>query len=110
MGQTFAKTIFDADLEDYNRVGFSDGQLRIIKQKFKEVCHPDAALNSTKFSKLINLTPELAKPIFEFIDMAEDQWIDDYEFICALALFAKTTVDERLRAIYTLYDTDKSNI
>ena len=56
----------------------------------------------------MTLTQELSKPVFDFIDMDGNGWIDEYEFICGLALFAKTTLDDRLEAVYALYDTDRS--
>jgi hypothetical protein len=34
--------------------------------------------------------------------------IDDYEFICGLALFMKTKLDQRLEAVFQLYDTNNS--
>lgn len=36
--------------------------------------------------------------------------IDDYEFICGLALFTKTSVYQRIEAIFEVFDTDKSQV
>jgi Ca2+-binding EF-hand superfamily protein len=77
--------------------------------KFKEITHPDAALSLQKFASLTKLTYKLAEPIFSFIDMDGDEWLDDYEFICALAMFSKTSIDERLEAVYTIYDNSPKN-
>ena len=40
--------------------------------------------------------------------MDDDGAIDDYEFICALALFTRTTKEERIEAIFNLFDEDRS--
>ena len=34
--------------------------------------------------------------------------LDDYEFICGLALFTKTTVDHKIEAVFEVFDVDKS--
>ena len=31
MGKQFSKTVFNEDLDDYNRVGFSQAQLELIR-------------------------------------------------------------------------------
>lgn len=108
MGGDISKDLASEELEDHSLNGFSDKQLEIIGSHFSSLCYPDKALSHIKFAKLCNLTPELSKPIFEFINMNGDNWIDLYEFTCALALFLKSSMNDRLEAIFELYDTDQS--
>jgi len=71
---------------------------------------PDGKLTKAQFAKILLLTEELSEEIFNFIDMADYGHIDEYEFICAMSLFAKRDVHERLASIYLLYDQDMSKI
>lgn len=108
MGADFSKDIKNEDLNDINRNGFSDQQLQIIGATFKDLCYPEKTLGIAKFAKMNYISVELARPLFDFINMNGDNNIDEYEFICALALFMKSDIDERVEAIYALYDTDRT--
>jgi hypothetical protein len=46
--------------------------------------------------------------VFELFDMDGSGSIDDYEFICGLALFMKTKIEQRLEAIFQLFDKNSS--
>lgn len=76
-------------------------------------------MSRRNFSQLLQLSEATAQPvsliadpsqIFEFIDMDQNSSIDDYEFICGLALFTRTSLDERLEGIFNLYDKDRSEL
>ena len=108
MGGNFSKDILDVELNDFNKSGFSDQQLEIISQNFKDACYPEHTLSIERFAKLSFITVDLARPIFEFINMNGDDWIDEYEFICGLALFIKSDFESRIQGIYGLYDKDQT--
>jgi hypothetical protein len=46
--------------------------------------------------------------IFDLFDMDGSGSIDDYEFICGLALFMKTKIEQRLEAVFQLFDKNAS--
>lgn len=52
----------------------------------------------------------LSNKIFKFFDLDGNGRIDDYEFICACALFTKTSVEERIEAVFYIYDEDGTQI
>lgn len=61
-----------------------------------------------QFAQLLNLDTRLGKPIFELFDMDGNGKVDDYEFICGLALFTKTSQKQRLEALFNLFDANNS--
>src|SRR3990167_9711405 len=61
-----------------------------------------------QFAQLLNLDTRLGKPIFDLFDMDGNGKVDDYEFICGLALFTKTSLKQRLEALFNLFDLNNS--
>jgi len=42
--------------------------------------------------------------------MDQNGSVGEYEFICGLALFTRTSVEERIVGIFNLYDVDRSEL
>lgn len=57
---------------------------------------------------MIGLQGKLAKTLFTFFDMDENGTIDSFEFICALAFFTKTDVEDRLKSVFQIIDPDNN--
>lgn len=76
---------------------------------FHDYCHAQKGLmNMEEFSKMIGLKGKLAKTLFTFFDMDENGTIDSFEFICALAFFTKTDVEDRLKSVFQIIDPDNN--
>jgi Ca2+-binding EF-hand superfamily protein len=110
MGAEITKLIHSEELEDYAQHGFSDMQLDIISAKFKETCYPEKEMNPNKFAKLCKISSKMIRPIFENIDMDGDGLLDEYEFVCALAIVYKADLDQKIVALYSVFDADQSNV
>jgi Ca2+-binding EF-hand superfamily protein len=81
-----------------------------IRAKFQEIAKPETTISRSKFAKILHLTEELAQPIFDFIDMMDNNEVDDYEWTCAWAAFVRADLEDRLKGIYALFDNDGSNV
>jgi Ca2+-binding EF-hand superfamily protein len=76
---------------------------------FNDYCHGQKGLmNLQEFGQMIGLQGKLAKTLFTFFDMDENGTIDSFEFICALAFFTKTDVEDRLKSVFQIIDPDNN--
>jgi Ca2+-binding EF-hand superfamily protein len=74
--------------------------LSSIRAKFLEKTKGKGTLDLTAFCALAGMGQKMGKKVFDLFDMDGDGLIDDYEFICGLALFTKTNVKQRMEAIF----------
>jgi Ca2+-binding EF-hand superfamily protein len=76
---------------------------------FNNQCYAQRGLmNLEEFSNMVRLKGVLAKKLFTFFDMDENESIDTFEFLCALAFFTKTNVEDRLRSVFQIIDPDNN--
>lgn len=61
-------------------------------------------------SNFLKIPKKSAKILMDFVDIDCDGKIDDYEFICMVGLFMKTEVEEKLTAVFELFDEDYSQL
>lgn len=67
-------------------------------------------MNSKILSKLLKIPEKEAQLLIDFVDIDGDGQIDDYDFIAMVGLFTMTSFDEKLEAIFYLFDEDYSQI
>lgn len=48
--------------------------------------------------------------IMELLDLDGNGAIESYEFMCAMAMLAHGTIDEKAELVFNLYDKDKSGL
>jgi len=82
--------------------------LSSIRAKFLEKTKGKGTLDLTAFCALAGMGQKMGKKVFDLFDMDGDGLIDDYEFICGLALFTKTNVKQRMEAIFEIFDVNRS--
>eukprot|EP00026_Physarum_polycephalum_P018012 Phypoly_transcript_19440.p1 GENE.Phypoly_transcript_19440~~Phypoly_transcript_19440.p1 ORF type:complete len:174 (+),score=34.20 Phypoly_transcript_19440:175-696(+) len=93
---------------------FSDEELLQLFQAFNEGdANGDGYLEFDEFVKL--MTPHVyvedqLKDLFEKFDTNKDKKIDFVEFSAALAVSVKGTPQQKLQALFRLYDLDGNNV
>ena len=65
-------------------------------------------MNSKILSKLIKIPEKEAQLLVDFVDIDGDGQIDDYDFVAMVGLFTMTTFEEKIEAIFYLFDEDYS--
>lgn len=110
MGQTVASVVFDKNLEDPTRPGFSAAQVDLLKKIYQSTKLESSEMTATQFATMLSLSEEISKPIFEQFDMDGNGTIDEYEFICSLAYFLKAEIQDRLEALFNVYDKNNTQL
>lgn len=76
---------------------------------FNYQCYGQKGLmNLDEFGMMVGLKGNLAKLIFKIFDMDENGFIDNFEFLCTLAFFTKTDVQDRLKSVFQIIDPDNN--
>lgn len=68
----------------------------------------DFTLDKEALKKFFKCSEAECQTVFKFFDMDNNGKIDSYEFICALALMAHGSLEEKAELIFNLYDFDGS--
>ncbi len=61
-------------------------------------------------SKVLKIPLKEAELVTKFVDLDQDGFLDDYDFVCMVGLFTKASLKEKLESIFYLFDEDFSQI
>ena len=86
---------------------FHPGYIRRLKERF-ELAKESYTLERDDLQRLFKCKKEEVEDIFQHFDLDDDEVIDQYEFITALAFVCHGSLDEKAELIFELYDFDKS--
>jgi WD40 repeat protein/Ca2+-binding EF-hand superfamily protein len=113
MGQEVSQIAFNEDLADMKVAGLSRVQVEMLSRTF-ECLASKSKSGKAKFGakNLANLTrlplAEAAK-IVEFADLDGDGCLSCYEFICLVGLVTQKDPEQRVVALFSLFDEDNSH-
>jgi len=96
-----------------NRTKFSKKEIQIIYQGFKQNC-PSGIVNEETFKNIYRQffpfadTSHYAHLIFSTFDLRSSGLVTFEDFLICLSTLCRGTIEDRLKWIFTLYDTKKS--
>jgi WD40 repeat protein/Ca2+-binding EF-hand superfamily protein len=114
MGLEISKIAFSTEFVDLKVVGFSKVQVDLISQYFisyaSRTTEGDFRFGVRNISSLLKIPPSEAQLIIDFADLDGDGCLSDYEFICLVSLFTLGSIEDRLIALFGLFDSDYSQL
>jgi Ca2+-binding EF-hand superfamily protein len=82
----------------------------ILKLKAKFDANEDLTMQKGDIKKFFSCSNHEVDVIMELLDLDGNGSIESYEFMCAMAMLAHGTIDEKAELVFNLYDKDKSGL
>ena len=95
-----------------NRTKFSRKEIQSIYQGFKQEC-PSGIIDEENFQQIYQQffpsadVSSYAHLIFSTLDLRASGWVTFEDFLVCLSTLCRGTVEDRLKWIFNLYDTNK---
>jgi WD40 repeat protein/Ca2+-binding EF-hand superfamily protein len=113
MGQEISKIVFNQDLEDIKVSGLSKVQVEMLTRTFEcyasKTQSKESKFGAKNLANLLKLPLAEAENIIKYADMDGDEYLNSYEFICLVGLFTQKDPEERMNALFSLFDEDNSD-
>ena len=114
MGQKVTSIAYNEEYIDLSVVGLSKTQVSLIKEHFYSTLDRFNANNgkmtSSILSKILKIPKSEAELVVDYVDLDGDGILDDYDYVCMIGLFTKTRFEEKISAIFSLFDSDFSQV
>ena len=114
MGQELSSIAYNDDLVDLKVPGLSKLQVNMIKEHFHSILQQSRSseerINNRVLARYLGIPVHEADQLIKFVDLDGDGLLDEYDFVCMVGLFTYSSLQEKLEAIFGLFDDDYSQL
>jgi WD40 repeat protein/Ca2+-binding EF-hand superfamily protein len=114
MGKEISKIAYNEEYIDLRVVGLSKTQVGMIKQHFNSLASKtrdgELRFGAKNIASLLGVPAKEAQLIVDFADLDGDGCLSDYEFVCLVGLFTQGALEDKLIALFSLFDSDFSQL
>lgn len=114
MGKEISKIAYNEEYIDLNVVGLSKIQVGMINQHFYSLAsrtkEGELRFGAKNIAVLLGVPIKEAQLIVDFADLDGDGSLNDYEFVCLVGLFTQGGLEDKLVALFSLFDSDFSQL